>query len=416
MQTETKIIYLEQLLAGLLLKFKTIDHLALKFIGEDISKINFVHFGFQSSEIESYVEETPYGYKLKDECFDEKGEILLEVKQALNNYNNSIVIDYLNELSIEDLVIRKVVDMEIATPADINLRFSEEEKIVLKRLVNERYLENIWNGNDKVHEDYMEVVLDRLGKKRAFELEFPECVIEFKKLVASSGYDVTLVDGFLEVQDYDKGIYEILNIDNFLSYCETYGKCAVVSGISQVEYKSLEYKKGEGFTKEGQELFSNMLSVIDDGHCIHVCHPNHLFNTKYVIGTNLELDKVNWEDIDIFKMMEVGDYKTFVMPDVKEAFRYVHKRLGHQVMKKIELNQNEKSYLVVVEQYLLDGEDNYLVRGIIRGDRNGYSMAFNPVYEKTIATNIWEKSIRFSGNEVPEAYLVKRPSKPINRS
>ncbi len=197
-----------------------------------------------------------------------------------------------------------------------------------------------------------------------------------------------------------------------MKYCESIGKNPVALGVSNVHYKNIEYKKGEGFTKEGQELFNDMLSVIDDGHCIHICHPNHLFNTKYVIGTSLELDRINWEDFDIDRMTEVGDYKTFVLPNVQEAFRYVHKRLGHQIMKKIELGQEEQSYLVVVEQYLLDGEYSYLVRGIIRGDKNGYSVAFNPEYEKGIAGNIWEKSIRFSGNEVAGPYLVKRPSRP----
>ena len=230
--------------------------------------------------------------------------------------------------------------------------------------------------------------------------------------MASSGYEVSIVDEFLIAQDYNKGVYEILNVDNFLGYCEIVGKSPVASGVSTLEYKRIEYKKGEGFTQEGQEYFSNMLAVIDDGHCIYVCHPNHLFNIRYVIGNSLEFDRINWEDLDIDKMKEIGDYKTFIMPDVKEAFRYVHKRLGHQIMKKIELGQDEQSYLVVVEQYYLDGEENYLVRGIIKGDKNGYAMAFNPEYKKSIATNVWERSIRFSGNEVAGPYLIKRPSKP----
>lgn len=409
--TERKIIYFEQLIAGLLLKFKKIDNLALKIIGEEISKINFVSFSYNDDFIKTYIEETTFGHKIKDEYLDETGNIRSDVITILERYIDSVVSEYLSNLSVEDLVIKKVLDMEILTPADISFKFSGEEQVAIRELVDNGYLVNILE-NDIDNKEYMEIVLSSVGKKRAFELTFPEYVEEFKRVIASSGYDVTLVDEFLIAQDYNKGVYEILNVDNFLSYCETVGKSPIALGVSTLEYKRIEYKKGEGFTQEGQEYFSNMLTVIDDGHCIHVCHPNHLFNTRYVIGNSLEFDRINWEDLDIDKMKEIGDYKTFIMPDVKEAFRYIHKRLGHQIMKKIELGQDEQSYLVVVEQYYLDGEENYLVRGIIKGDKNGYAMAFNPEYEKSITTNVWERSIRFSGNEVAGPYLVKRPSKP----
>lgn len=408
---ENETIYFEQLLASLLLKFKSIDHLALKLIGDEISKIKYVTFRFESTDIKSYIEETPFGYRVKEESLDDEGNILPNVKVILEGYIDEVVNTYMNNLNVEDLVIKKVADMEILTPADISHKFSEEENKSIRGLVENGILVNIWD-DDITNKEYMQVILSDTGKKRAFELTFPEYVEEFRKLVASSGYDASLIDEFLIVQDYSKGVYEILNLDNFLKYCESIGKNPIASGVSNVHYKNIEYKKGEGFSKEGQELFQDMLSVIDDGHCIHICHPNHLFNTKYVIGTSLELDRINWEDLDIDRMTEVGDYKTFILPNVQEAFRYVHKRLGHQIMKKIELGQEEQSYLVVVEQYLLDGEYSYLVRGIIRGDKNGYSVAFNPEYEKGIAGNIWEKSIRFSGNEVAGPYLVKRPSRP----
>ena len=409
--TEREIIYFEQLIAGLLLKFKRVDNLTLKIIGEEISKIKFVTLSYGNDDIKAYIEETSFGHKIKDEYIDKDGNILPNVRTILEEYSDSVVTEYLNNLNVEDLVIKKVLDMEILTPADISQKCSEEEQSSIRELVNTGYLLNIWD-DEVTNREYMQIVLSPTGKVRAFELTFPDYVKEFRNVVASSGYDVTLVDEFLVVQDYSKGVYEILNLDNFLSYCEMNGKSPVAEGVSSLEYRRIEYKKGEGFTKEGQETFNDMLAVIDDGHCIHICHPNHLFNTKYVIGNSLELDRINWDDIDIDKMVEVGDYKTFIMPDAKEPFRYVHKRLGHQIMKKIELGQDEQSYLVVVEQYIIDGECNYLVRGIIKGDKEGYSMAFNPEYEKSIAHNVWERSIRFSGNEVPATYLVKRPSKP----
>lgn len=119
---------------------------------------------------------------------------------------------------------------------------------------------------------------------------------------------------------------------------------------------------------------------------------------------------INWNDIDIERMFRIKEYKTFLTPDCSQTFRYVHSRLGNQIMRGISQKNGEYaiSYLAIVEQYTFDYEDNYLVRGIIRGDREGYSIAFNPEYQKTIPQSIWEKSLRMSDHEIPSAYLVKR--------
>ena len=228
--TERKIIYFEQLIAGLLLKFKKIDNLALKIIGEEISKINFVSFSYNDDFIKVYIEETSFGHKIKDEYLDENGNIRSDVITILERYSDSVVSEYLSNLSVEDLVIKRVLDLEILTPADINFRLSELEQEAINTLVSNGYLFNIL-GDNVTNQDYKEIVLSSTGKMRAFELTFSEYVEEFRKIVASSGYDVSLVDEFLIAQDYNKGVYEILNVDNFLGYCEIVGKSPVASGL-----------------------------------------------------------------------------------------------------------------------------------------------------------------------------------------
>lgn len=42
-------------------------------------------------------------------------------------------------------------------------------------------------------------------------------------------------------------------------------------------------------------------------------------------------------------------------------------------------------------------EKGYLTRGIIKGDYEGYSAAFNSEYQKAIPQSVWGKSLRFSG-------------------
>ena len=154
-----------------------------------------------------------------------------------------------------------------------------------------------------------------------------------------------------------------------------------------------------------------MLSVWDDGHCIYICHPNHIFDGAKPITKDVrEIKNINWNDIDIEKMFRINDYKTFTLPECNEAFKYVHSRLGHQIMQEVKKGNKETavSYLAIVEKYHFDYEDYYLVRGIIRGDYKGYSISFNPEYQKVIPQSVWDKSLRFSGYEVPDTYCLKR--------
>ncbi len=140
-------------------------------------------------------------------------------------------------------------------------------------------------------------------------------------------------------------------------------------------------------------------------------HPNHIFaGAKPLTKDVREIKNINWDDIDIEKMLRTNDYGVFIMPECNDAFKYVHNRLGHQIMTEIKKGNKENaiSYLVVVEKYPFDYEDNYLIRGIIRGDYEGYSIAFNPEYQKVIPKSIWDKSLRFSGQEVPSVYCLKR--------
>lgn len=161
-----------------------------------------------------------------------------------------------------------------------------------------------------------------------------------------------------------------------------------------------EFIKLEVKTKEFSDAMSNLLSVWDN-HCIYICHPNHVIN----------LNK-DWDDINIKKMFKINDYKTFISFDYREAFAYVHKRLGSDVMAQARSKGKDKavSYLAVVEKYLFEGEDNYLVRGIIKGDINGYSVMFNPEFAKTIPNNIFEKVLRLSDDDsvIPETYKKRR--------
>ena len=208
-------------------------------------------------------------------------------------------------------------------------------------------------------------------------------------------------------EHHSSKVLELLKLDIF---CMDYDRARTEEGASSINFIRLESDKKTILTDEGKKAMKDMLSVWDN-HCIHICHPNHLFaGAKPLTADVREMTNINWNDIDIERMFRINDYKTFLTPDCSQAFRYVHERLGHQIMREIRRKNREAaiSYLAIVEQYTFDYEDNYLVRGLIRGDADGYSIAFNPEYQKTIPQSVWERSLRMSDHEIPPAYLVKR--------
>ena len=212
-------------------------------------------------------------------------------------------------------------------------------------------------------------------------------------------------------QKLNKSPYNILTISNFLTFCYTYDRNPNKTITNELYFERLKTVPETMLDENGKERMQDMLSVWDDAHCIHICHPNHIFD-NIINKDNRTIDTIDWDNIDIDKMFNKKDYKTFILPSIEDAFRYVHKRLGNEIMTEIKKgNKDVTSYLVVVEKYNIEWDNYYLVRGIIKGDKEGYSLAFNPEYEKVIPKSVWERSMRFSGNIVPEPYTLKRKIK-----
>lgn len=169
-------------------------------------------------------------------------------------------------------------------------------------------------------------------------------------------------------------------------------------------YIRLDINDKSSFSK----VMDNMLSVWDN-HSIYICHPSHIFRD---CSDFENVEAIDWDCIDVNKMFKKNNYKSFLSFDHRDAFRYVHKRLGSEIMGQAATKGKDAalSYLAVVERYRLNNKDNYLVRGIIRGDMTGYSIAFNPEYESAIPNDIFEKFLRIDEDEdsLPHIYRIER--------
>lgn len=332
------------------------------------------------------------------------------LKSLLKKIAGPVLLDYITNFDMEEFILRKMVFFRGIRIDSIDRYFAKKEQDVLKQMDDKGFLTTRYN-DDVIYDDYKELLLSDYGQVEYFKKDNKDDIDKFVSKLKAMRYDVGLLDDYLIKQDLEQHPSQILTIEGLNEFCLTYDRCNLAPGATPLFFTRLKNKRGSIFDEEGKKLMEDMLSVIDDGHCIYVCHPNLIFDGDKPINSEVKrMFNINWDDIDISKLFRVGDYGTFILPEATEAFKYVHAKLGNAIMKQVKEGHKDTalSYLVVVERYRFDAEDFYMIRGVIQGDYEGYSLAFNPEFQKTIPQSVWDRSLRFSGREVPEAFLVKR--------
>ena len=148
-----------------------------------------------------------------------------ESKNTLEEKQGEFMKTYLESLSVEDFVLLKINELGTVSEYAMSSVFCDEQEKYISKLVEDLKVVYVWN-DDVPHDDYQEVQLTFLGKARVFELQYKEQIDEFRELLISSGYDESLIPDFLRAQDFDRDVYDILNLDNFLYYCSKYDRAA----------------------------------------------------------------------------------------------------------------------------------------------------------------------------------------------
>ncbi len=216
-------ITFENMLAGLLLRFGKVNMVDLRVVQNDL----FNRYGILMSPFAiDYRGITNHMLKMGDNYYPLVGE---ESKRVLEEKQGQAMKDYLDSLNVEDLVILKIKEFGSVPEHLVGTMFCEEQEKILTKLEDELKIIYVWN-DDVPYDDYREICLTSFGRVIAFELEYKEQVDEFRELLKSEGYDVNLVPEFLRAQDFDRDVYDILNLDNFLLYCCQYDRAATVSG------------------------------------------------------------------------------------------------------------------------------------------------------------------------------------------
>lgn len=148
-------------------------------------------------------------------------KIILPSGKILADEND--FLDSLSQLDFSEIVLKKVNDLN--NPNDILLQkyFSSKEMEIIKELINEGYLIEDWE-EQAIYDDYHVIKLTDLGKVRLFKLNNKRKIDAFIEQLESKGYDTSLLDDFLIVQDLSLPIPAILNLENLEIFCSQYDR------------------------------------------------------------------------------------------------------------------------------------------------------------------------------------------------
>ncbi len=408
---------MEQIVAGALQVFKSLSTTDIMMLVVDFKR---KHSDFKIVDI-GFTNLAPY-------IKNENGRITLKDDMTLDTYlpnNHSTLRKRLTEIAgktisshfksfnVSEFILRKINELEFVKKDELKNSFVADRKADVEKMEEDGLISTSWH-KAAIYDDYEVFVLSDKGKVLLFKQENAEELERFKEMLKSMRYDTSLLDDFLVKQDLSRPAWQVLNIANLESFCNEYDRALTEPGASTLFFTRLTSVPKTILDREGKKLMEDMLAVYDN-NAIYICHPNHLFaGAKPLTKDVRTMGSINWDDLDPDKMLRIGECPSFNSPNCQAAFSYIHKLLGHQIMSALQKGDkaNAISYLAVVESYVFDYETYYIVRGIIRGDAEGYSLAFNPEYQKTIPTSTFEKGLRFGNNETPEIYLKKRPIKP----
>lgn len=400
----------EQLIAGALVKFEKIDYVGLTLLSGGLGLSGVTLSDGPIIDIGRYITIEDGNVSLKEGLsLDNTMCGYFTLREKLDNYQGDKIRKYLASLNIKNFIMRKIREYPSIPVEKKENYFSGLEISYLEELLKDGYLTVIWN-DDYIPEDFQEYKLTKKGEVALFKEDNIDLLTDFILTLESACYDPSLLDDFLMAQNLHDQPQELLTLYNYEIFGDLYDRNILSDNADLPQFKPLHYEPKTGYDEESKTLINDLLGVLESDHSVMICHPNHIFKNKPVTKETPVITRINWDNINPLRMLQYADYGEFV--DVNKAYQFAHRRLRHQILPAI--NNGDKDvvkYLAVVEKYVLDGEDNYVVRGLIKGDISSINIAFNPEYAKTITHDIWSRGLRMGDHNTPELYLKKHPSK-----
>lgn len=177
------------------------------------------------------------------------------------------------------------------------------------------------------------------------------------------------------------------------------------NNLTPLEYDILEWENHD-FTDSSKEKLNAMLTITKEGNAIYICHPRHVFDEMVEDSDTKEVKSVNFDSINIDKMKQYNDFGCYyivqqICSKSNNQFTYLMRRTTHMIKKYQSDGLSQTSYPLAIIEEIDNGIEpaQYFARGIISCNQDGFSLAFNPLMNKTLPKeSVWQKGLRFGDN------------------
>lgn len=206
----------EMLIVEAVLRYQRIDNFDITILIDIIER----DYGF-------LIEQTEFSNDsivLVDDVYQISGkteEEKAESRRKLFNLRGPEVKTIFDKLNYEEYVLRKIDSL-----AGISKEILSTYPIKFQNAVNMLLgscLQTGWNDGDLPF-DFEEVYVTQVGKLYLFLTENDFEVQEFKNLLKANNFNELMIVNFLKVQNLDEDVNEILTLERFIDFCNTYDR------------------------------------------------------------------------------------------------------------------------------------------------------------------------------------------------
>ena len=204
-----------ELIAAALIKFSgKIDTLDISIL---ISMINEPYtFSNKSdnrltaiTEFQNNNYQLQFGYTLDTEISPN-----LTIKEYLATIAEANALNFMNELDLTYLVLRKINQLGGICEANLNSRFNKLEVNTILNLINEGYLYTLWT-KEATYDDYPSVVISKKGEVYLFFNTYQTQIKMFENELIAKGYNPNLLGPYLITKNLHRPFNEIFDISSF---------------------------------------------------------------------------------------------------------------------------------------------------------------------------------------------------------
>lgn len=207
----------ESLVAGALIRFDKVDETDMEVLISEAYAMYGIYVD-KKNIFNPYIKSNKGSFAVAGEIEEER----FDAKVKLGEIQGDKVKALVGCINPETLVLRKVELLGMINKDEVS-KFNVDEIVAISKALNENLLTIRWNS-DLIPNDYEEIYLTQLGRMRLFYLDYSAEIEEFEKMLGSEGYDSSLISDFLMTQNLTLGVYEVLNLDNFFNFCNTYDR------------------------------------------------------------------------------------------------------------------------------------------------------------------------------------------------